>query len=78
MAAAAQTYFGKSLEKLTVAETAMAMILAMARHMGLRVVAEGVETAGQAEFLTASGCECMQGYLFARPAPFDKLAAALG
>ncbi|HEY0065457.1 MAG TPA: EAL domain-containing protein, partial [Telluria sp.] len=52
-------------------------ILAMARHLGLRVVAEGVETRAQADFLTANDCDCMQGYLFARPAPFADLLAAL-
>jgi diguanylate cyclase (GGDEF)-like protein/PAS domain S-box-containing protein len=52
-------------------------ILAMARHLGLRVVAEGVETAAQAAFLAANDCDCMQGYLFARPAPFSALLARL-
>ena len=42
-------------------------ILAMAGHLGLRVVAEGVETLAQAEFLAANGSPHMQGYLFARP-----------
>ncbi|MES2127705.1 MAG: EAL domain-containing protein, partial [Pseudomonadota bacterium] len=37
-------------------------ILAMARHLGLRVVAEGVETVGQADFLLANGCDSLQGY----------------
>jgi EAL domain-containing protein (putative c-di-GMP-specific phosphodiesterase class I) len=50
-------------------------VLAMARHLGLRVVAEGVETLPQAAFLGANGCDCMQGYLLARPAPFDALLA---
>ncbi|SHH71432.1 bifunctional diguanylate cyclase/phosphodiesterase [Massilia sp. CF038] len=52
-------------------------ILAMARHLGLRVVAEGVETQAQADFLCANECDCMQGYLFARPAPFAQLLAAM-
>jgi len=45
------------------------MILSMAKHLGLRVVAEGVETAEQADFLRQSDCDALQGYLFARPAP---------
>lgn len=45
------------------------MILSMARHMGLKVVAEGVETREQADFLLAHGCDALQGYLFAKPAP---------
>ncbi|MFC7459090.1 EAL domain-containing protein [Hydrogenophaga defluvii] len=44
-------------------------ILSMASHLKLRVVAEGVETQAQADFLCASGCQAMQGYHFARPAP---------
>ena len=42
-------------------------ILATAHALGLRVVAEGVETDDQATFLTDSGCDEAQGYLFARP-----------
>ncbi|MES2019410.1 MAG: EAL domain-containing protein [Pseudomonadota bacterium] len=50
-------------------------MLAMAQHLQLRVVAEGVETQAQADFLIANDCDCMQGYLFARPAPFAELQA---
>ncbi len=46
-------------------------ILAMARHLGLRVVAEGVETQEQADFLVAHDCDGLQGYLYARPMPLD-------
>jgi EAL domain-containing protein (putative c-di-GMP-specific phosphodiesterase class I) len=52
-------------------------ILSMAGHLGLRVVAEGVETREQASFLIAHQCACMQGYLFARPAPLAALLAHL-
>ncbi len=44
-------------------------ILAVASHLKLRVVAEGVETQAQADFLIQSHCECLQGYLFGRPQP---------
>ena len=47
------------------------MILSMARHLGLRVVAEGVETREQADFLAAHGCDAIQGHWFARPVPVD-------
>ncbi|GAA4026807.1 sensor domain-containing protein [Actimicrobium antarcticum] len=47
-------------------------ILSMAKHLRLRVVAEGVETRQQADFLMAAGCDAMQGYLYARPMPIDK------
>ena len=46
-------------------------ILSMAKHFQLRVVAEGVETRQQADFLRVAGCDAMQGYLFARPMPID-------
>jgi len=45
----------------------VAAILAMARALGLRVVAEGVETEAQARWLTDHGCDCAQGWLFGRP-----------
>ena len=44
-------------------------ILSVARHLKLRVVAEGVETRAQADFLIGSQCDCLQGYLFGRPEP---------
>jgi EAL domain-containing protein (putative c-di-GMP-specific phosphodiesterase class I) len=54
-------------------------ILSVARHFGLRVVAEGVETREQAEFLRERAPGIVyQGYLFARPEPdvdwLDRLA----
>jgi diguanylate cyclase (GGDEF)-like protein/PAS domain S-box-containing protein len=47
-------------------------ILAMAGHLKLRVIAEGVETTEQADFLVANGCDGLQGYLYARPMPIDQ------
>ncbi|MEO7577759.1 MAG: EAL domain-containing protein [Massilia sp.] len=52
-------------------------ILSMARHLGLRVVAEGVETRAQANFLIERGCDSMQGYLFARPMPLVEFMALM-
>lgn len=52
-------------------------IISVARHLNLRVVAEGVETRAQADFLTASHCECLQGYLFGRPEPLEAWLARL-
>lgn len=46
-------------------------ILSMAKCLGLRVVAEGVETQAQADFLIASDCDSLQGYLYSRPVPVD-------
>jgi diguanylate cyclase (GGDEF)-like protein len=44
-------------------------ILAMAHSLGLKVVAEGVETVDQLAFLAANGCDEYQGYLFSKPVP---------
>ncbi|MBW3501454.1 EAL domain-containing protein [Janthinobacterium sp. NKUCC08_JDC] len=52
-------------------------ILAMARHLGLRVVAEGVETQEQADFLIAHDCDGLQGFLYARPMPLADFLAWL-
>jgi diguanylate cyclase (GGDEF)-like protein/PAS domain S-box-containing protein len=52
-------------------------ILAMAASLGLRVVAEGVETAEQVEILKIDGCRQVQGYFFARPMPPEDLAKLL-
>ena len=49
----------------------VASILSVARHLKLRVVAEGVETRAQADFLIASRCDYLQGYLFGRPEPLE-------
>jgi diguanylate cyclase (GGDEF)-like protein/PAS domain S-box-containing protein len=46
-------------------------IVALAASMDLAVIAEGVETEAQREFLAANGCKVYQGYLFGRPMPAD-------
>ena len=50
-------------------------ILALGRNFGLTVIAEGVETAGQREFLVRHGCDAFQGYLFGKPGGVEALAA---
>ncbi|TLX23038.1 putative bifunctional diguanylate cyclase/phosphodiesterase [Thermomonas fusca] len=51
--------------------TITATIIAMARTLGLQVVAEGVETEGQLAFLEQSACDIAQGYWISRPLPED-------
>jgi diguanylate cyclase (GGDEF)-like protein/PAS domain S-box-containing protein len=46
-------------------------IIAMAHNMTLEIVAEGVETVGQLEFLQACGCDEIQGFLFSEPLPAE-------
>ena len=52
-------------------------IIAMAHRLGLRVIAEGVETAEQQAFLSEHGCDWVQGYYFGRPMPLAELLQRL-
>ncbi len=46
-------------------------IIAMTQAMGLNVIAEGVETCAQRDFLDEHGCHAFQGYLFSKPVPLE-------
>lgn len=50
-------------------------IVAMAHKLGIKVVAEGVETEAQRDILASVGCEYLQGYLYAKPMPEDEFLA---
>ena len=50
-------------------------IVVLAREMGLRVIAEGVETQQQMDALQQMGCDEMQGYFFGRPMEVDEATA---
>ncbi len=51
------------------AEKALAATIKMIKSIGMTVLAEGVETPEQAEWLTASGCDYLQGFYYSRPIP---------
>ncbi len=53
-------------------------IIGMARNLSLEVIAEGVETQAQCEFLAEHGCTLYQGYFFGRPVPLAEFEALLG
>lgn len=53
-------------------------IIALARSLNLRVIAEGVEREAQRDFLLRERCERAQGYFFARPMPAEDFARELG
>jgi EAL domain-containing protein (putative c-di-GMP-specific phosphodiesterase class I) len=48
-------------------------IVALGHNMGMQVIAEGVETAGQRDFLASIGCDAFQGYYFGRPMAASEL-----
>ncbi|HCF4900583.1 TPA: EAL domain-containing protein, partial [Pseudomonas aeruginosa] len=52
-------------------------IIALGQTLGLKIVAEGVETAEQQELLTRLGCHTLQGYLLGRPLPAELLVKSL-
>jgi EAL domain-containing protein (putative c-di-GMP-specific phosphodiesterase class I) len=51
--------------------------IALGHSLGLELVAEGVETEAQRDFLAGLGCDILQGYLYSRPMPFDDTVAYL-
>lgn len=64
----------KTLHQAAVIEA----MITLAHSVGMRVVAAGVETDLQLEFLRRVGCDGVQGYLFSRPLPAEEAVLALG
>ena len=67
--------FVRDLGRTPQSEAVATAIIALARSLGLGVVAEGVETERQAQVLHRLGCHVMQGYLFSRPLPAEDFEA---
>ncbi len=55
----------------------LSAIITMAHSLGMKVVAEGVEDQSHLDFLTAEGCDLLQGYLFGRPSPANDITVRL-
>ena len=51
--------------------------IGLGHNLGLEIVAEGVETEGQFEYLRQKGCDFVQGYLFSRPVPYEAMLGLL-
>ncbi len=58
-------------------EAIVRTIIALANNLGLKVVAEGVETESQYRFVRDNGCDTVQGFLFSRPVPGSEIAKML-
>jgi len=71
-----QSFVARSIEDPN-ATAVVRTIIAMAHGLNMRVVAEGVETVDQSEFLQRRRCDDAQGYLFARPVPKSAVAATI-
>jgi diguanylate cyclase (GGDEF)-like protein/PAS domain S-box-containing protein len=69
--------FVRDLGRSSGDEAIASSIIGLAHRLKLRVIAEGVETEQQRNFLRENGCDEMQGYLFSRPLPAEQLAALL-
>jgi predicted signal transduction protein with EAL and GGDEF domain len=69
--------FIRNLGNQTANAVMVQTIIAMANTLGLEVIAEGVETAAQRDFLSTHGCQLYQGYLFAKPVAAGDFEALL-
>jgi diguanylate cyclase (GGDEF)-like protein/PAS domain S-box-containing protein len=70
--------FVRNLQTESSAQALCESIIVMAHKLGLSVVAEGVETPDQRDFLVAAGCDFAQGFLYSRPLPAHEFDALLG
>ncbi|MDA8638067.1 bifunctional diguanylate cyclase/phosphodiesterase, partial [Rhodospirillales bacterium] len=69
--------FVRDLGEVESSTSIVTSIIAMAKLLGFDLVAEGVETCEQLEFLNHHGCETYQGYLYSKPLPIHELTSFL-
>jgi EAL domain-containing protein (putative c-di-GMP-specific phosphodiesterase class I) len=69
--------FIQSLGQTMDAAAIVTAVVTLGHAMGLQVTAEGVETADQENFLRSAGCSQLQGFLFSRAVPADRLRSAM-
>ena len=61
---------GNTIEKRS--EIVIKEAIQLAKHLSMKVVAEGIEKEEQVNFLSEQGCDMIQGYYFAKPMPVDE------
>ncbi|HEY9084487.1 MAG TPA: EAL domain-containing protein [Candidatus Tyrphobacter sp.] len=69
--------FVSDIESYPYSRSVCSGILALASELGLRVVAEGVETKAQEAFLTSLGCARLQGFLYGKPMPLEEFVRVI-
>jgi EAL domain-containing protein (putative c-di-GMP-specific phosphodiesterase class I) len=69
--------FVRELGESSHSTTIVRAVIALARNLGMKTTAEGIETAEQAQLLIAEGCSEGQGYHFSRPRPAEDIASIL-
>jgi diguanylate cyclase (GGDEF)-like protein len=69
--------FVRDLPESKADEAIIRAVVVMAKALGMRVLAEGVETQAQSQALTRMGCDSLQGYLYSKPVSFDAIATLL-
>ncbi len=70
-------YFIKDVETDDKSQSIVRAVIALAHGLGMRVTAEGVETAAQADWLRRRGCDRLQGHLFGEAMPAEEIEAFL-
>jgi predicted signal transduction protein with EAL and GGDEF domain len=70
--------FVAEIESSEESRTIVQTIIVLGHNLGMKVIAEGIEKAGQMELLKTFGCDMGQGYLFSRPVEADVVSAMMG